>query len=87
MRYAIAAVLVLLAGCAPSAPPQEGPATKALGAYNACLDRRGAEGCATEKARLDAAIAYTNAQTNRMRAAQEREGVTCVRMGNVVTCD
>ncbi len=64
MRYAIVGLALLLAACA----TEEGPATQALRAYNTCLDARGVGACTVEKAKLDAAIVYANAQSQRMAA-------------------
>lgn len=50
---------LILAGCA------DGPVTTANKAYSACLDTRGLEGCAVERAKLDAALSVADAQSRR----------------------
>lgn len=72
MRYATMGLALLLGACAAR---QEGPATRALAAYNACLDARGVEGCHTEKAKLDAALAYANAESRRIQALNTGDAV------------
>lgn len=63
MRYVLALALMAVAGCAKPTPLEQSRAT-----YMGCLNAKPVEQCQNEKARLDADIAVTNAQANRMAA-------------------
>lgn len=95
MRYLALAIALLLTACG------DGPVTKARGAYTACLDARGIEGCQVEKAKLNSALAVADAQSRR-RAAMPMPvlhtyqpppqqpiytpRVTCTTWGNITSC-
>lgn len=58
MRNAVIVLALALGGCA-----REGYVAKAHREYTTCLDAKGVDGCQTEKAKLDAALAVADAQS------------------------
>ncbi len=93
MRYVLAVTLMAIAaGCAKPTPIELSRSD-----YVGCLKGKPVEQCQNEKARLDADIAVSNAQSQRMISAPplvlsgyqpaRQPIITCTRAGTLLMCD